>query len=417
MVDHDSGSPENTLSRRAVLATAGSVLASTAGCGGRTTETDYEPTAETYVYVDRDALEAIDSLAVEGEEPWASAYDRLLADADEALSLTPKSVVDDGAPGWDDPHRFGLSDSRHDYRVAITMSEAVRDTGLAFWFTGDSRYARTCIDLIDHWCLDEETRMKPNAESVGGVNIEQWITIPAFWYGASFVRGHPYWTDGSGDREAAFRQWVRDYIASIAPPGYDQQNNIWAWRIQTIAGAGSYLDDDDLFERGLEMWQSGRPWADYNTGDDPRRGPRGSLQLELARDDGFTYQVYGTKALTMTAEIARTHGIDLYGYNAPTDPASGSTLRKIYEFMLPFVTDPSSWKWGTGTDGVTDADRMEIASVYELAYSQWQDPDYLDVVRRYGRPAYDARILGHVTLTHGNRFAYAGSPTPTTSGA
>lgn len=436
MSEHGPGSGARRTTRRSLLAAVGGAVAATAGCGGRLTgspdtdtdtdersasdtderthtDVDYRPSTDTYVYVSRTALEAIRSKVEQGVDPWATAFEGLRSAASDALSLDPVSVVDDGAPKWDDPHRFGISESRHDYRAAMTMSDAVRATGLAFWLTGDDAYARKCIDLVDHWCLAPETRMVPNAEPAsGGVSIEQWITMPALWYGASLVRGHPYWTDGGTDREAAFEQWVRDYVASIPDPGYDQRNNIWAWRIQTIAGAGSYLDDDEIFDRGIEMWRNRRPWRDYNTGNRSKSRPRGSLQLELNRDDGLAYHVYGVKALTMTAVIARQHGIDLYSYNAPTDPEQGSTLRKMYDFMLPYVKDPSSWKWGKGSNGLTNTEKENIVSVYELAYSEWEDPAYLDVIEQYGRPAYDSYVLGHVTLTHANRFAYAGS-TPT----
>ena len=364
-----------------------------------------------YVYASRAQLEAVAREVRADREPWASAYEKQIRDADRALEMQPKSVVDDGAPDWEDPHRAGFDDERHDYGAAIDMTTAVRDTALAYWFTRRDAYARRAIDLLAHWCLDPETRMKPDADMANsGTFVELFVTIPKLWYGAALVRGHSYWTERDDrDLEAAFREWVRAFVDSIPDPGYYQYNNHWAWRIATIAGAASYLDDEKRLERALCMWRGEceteahgkdkpRPWNQY------RRDKDGSgyLKRELARNDGFSYHVYGTKALMMTAEVARHRGVDLYGFNAPTDPGDGSTLRKIFDFMKPFMESPSTWEWGTGSDDLTNSETDNAAALYELAYSRWADDTFIEVVESFGRPAYDFWLLGWVTLTHGS---------------
>ncbi|WP_276271745.1 alginate lyase family protein [Haloarcula litorea] len=356
-----------------------------------------------YVFVSDEQLRGIRERLAAEAEPWHSGYGSLYGSAEAALSMDPRSIVDDGAPRWDDPHRFGEDEDRHDYRAAMEMTAAARDTALAYRFSDEDRFARRSIDLISHWCLDEETRMKPVAKDLwAGPAISLWITIPDFWYAASLLRGHPHWRDGGVDREAEFRSWVRSFVDSIEDPGYFQYNNIWAWRIQTLASAAVYLRDEALFDSALEMWRAERNWRDYR-----RKGEGiGALRKELNREDGFSYHVYGMKALTMTAEIARHQGIDLYGYNAPTDPADGSTLRKLYRFMLPYLADPDSWRWGLGNNGLVDYERRGFASLYELAYSRWADREFREVVGLVGRPVSDGRLLGCTTLTHGNLFEF-----------
>ncbi|WP_436926274.1 alginate lyase family protein [Halosimplex amylolyticum] len=372
-----------------------------------------EPPTENYVYVSERQLREVADRVSDGESPWKPAYDKAIWDADKALNMSPKSVVDDGAPQWDDPHRFGATDDRHDYSVAIDMTTAVRDTALAYWFTDDDEYAERSIDLLYHWCLDPETKMKPDGDMANnGTEVELMITIPKLWYGASLLRGHPYWTEKTDrDLESAFESWVDSFVGSLADPGFYQYNNQWAWRIATIAGAASYLGDEERLEHAFCMWRGQcetaahgkdkpRPWNQYRKDDDAK----GYLKRELARHDGLNYHMYGMKALTLTAEIGRHHGVDLYGYNAPTDPGDGPTLKKLFDFMVPYLQSPSKWEWGTGSDGVDSFEIGNYASLFELAYSRWEDPAYLDVVRSLERPAYDFWILGWTTLTHGNWF-------------
>lgn len=367
----------------------------------------------SYIYVSRAQLEAVAERVRNGDAPWRSAYKRAMKDADKALNFSPRGVVDDGAPTWDNPHRFGTDKERHDYRAALKMTTAVRDAALGYWFTGEDRYAERAIDLLYHWCLKPETYMEPNADIANNSTaIEVKVTMPKLWYGASLLRGHPYWKEKTArDLETEFKQWVETLIGSLPDPGYYQFNNHWAWRIATIASAASFLNDQELLDRAFCMWRGRcetaaygkdrpRPWSQYRQQSDDE----GHLKRELARKDGLTYHVYGTKALVMTAEIARHHGVDLYSYNAPTDPESGSTLKKLFNFMVPYLKSPSTWKWGVGSNGLSNTEKENYAALFELAYSRWQDSKYLEVVRTVGRPAYDFWMLGWTTLTHGNWF-------------
>lgn len=436
--DTDVSRPLERPGRRSVLRATAAALAALSGCSSRdgtadrerrlaTPETEIVDTVkrtpsqvqtateadpiEQCVYVTNTQLAAVKAKVEAEQDPWYAGYRKLLPAAKGALGSELASVTDDGAPRWNDPHQFGYDESRHDYRVALDMTSAVRDLALAHWFTGEDRYAEGCIDRIYHWCLNEETRMNPVAKNVwAGASIALWITIPDLWYGASLIRGHPYWREKTGrDLEAAFEEWVRSFVETMEEPGYDQHNNIWSWRIQTIAGAADYLQDKDLFDRAIELWRGERNWKDYQ-----KRGEgKGALTKELQRTDGFAYHVYGVKALTMTAEIARHRGIDLYGFNAPTDPGEGSTLKKLYLFMVPYIKNPKTWKWGVGDDGVSSYDRQAFASLYELAYSHWQEPSFRDVISVVGRPVHDGRLLGWTTLTHGNLFALDGCRQPT----
>ena len=448
----DDGGSDNARSRRSVLAFLASGTAGLTGCFGvgsggesqRPTPLETEltgtptstsgthsnsrtgrqsptptptltpvPSRDHYVYVGHDELKAVAERVRDGRKPWVNAYTRAIRDADEALEMEARSVVDDGAPNWDDPHRFGKDENRHDYHAAIDMTTAVRDTALAYWFTGQDEYAERAIDLLYHWCHDPETRMKPDGNMAdNNTGIELFVTIPKLWYGAAFLDGHPYWTEKTGDDlEATFADWVGSFVSSIPAPKYYQYNNIWAWRIATLASAASYLDDQSRLEKAFCMWRGKcetvahdkerpRPWSQYR----PSLSGKGYLKRELAREDGFGYHVYGMKALTMTAEVARQHDVDLYGYNAPTDPGDGSTLRKLFEFMSPYMKLPSRWQWGKGSDSVTNFEMKTYASVFEIAHSLWESPEYLDVVRSAGRPTYDIRHLGWTSLTHANRF-------------
>ena len=92
-----------------------------------------EPAPDSFnaVLISPQRLAAIKAKIKAGEEPWTSAYQRLLRDANAALSSRPRSVVDNGGPaaGGNDRHKFGTDHptatraDRHDYSAARQHGE------------------------------------------------------------------------------------------------------------------------------------------------------------------------------------------------------------------------------------------------------------------------------------------------------
>jgi hypothetical protein len=395
------------MKRRTYLATASGALAGSAGClGGGRNDTNY-------VFTSHRELAAVSRFARNGDEPWASAWEALKRDADRALAAPMRSVVDD-----DGDHEFTLDDNaRHDYRAAQEMGTSARDTALAYFVSGEDRFARRAIDAIHHWMLAADTHMAPVGGSGPGGNPEQFITLPRFWYAASLVRDHPHWQtkssempwrDGSAnDAEAAFQRWVRDYTENVEN---DYQNNIYV-RWQVCEGSAYvYLEDETSFERLVERYKGEQTWNDYNdcTTDRP-----GTFEREIHRSDPFSYQLVRMKAHMQFCEVARHRGYDLYSYTAPTDSCDGSTLRNALDAMIPFVRDPSRWEYlGKRIDdeGLEGTREHIIPSVYELAFSRWRDDRFREVIDVVStRPITDERVLGWVTFTHGNLFALSDS--------
>lgn len=400
---------------------------------GSTEENDGEAESESkqYVFVDRERLEEQKRRVRAGKQPWKEAHGSLMQRAKRAAGRSLLSVQDDDG----DPD-FASENDRHDYRNAIKMSGAARDCGLAYWFTGKDRYARCAVEILHHWTLDNRNYMKPTVEiEKNSTTIEQHITIPAFLYAAAFVRGHAAWSDYDGskpwesgaeaDAEAAFAEWVRDRHATFEPsqPSWCEYNNKWAWRIADRAATAAYLGDDQKVKKAGRMFRARaettcpdgstrlRPWNDFKNGDGPHAyggsaspADHAYFKHELSRESAFGYTAYNLKAFATAAAVFEAYdGRDLWSFHAPQDDHPGSSLHKAFDWFADYVQDRSAWRWnasGTAVDG--DAVR-EATSAYELAYARWGD--FQKVLTNpdgaAGRPYWDGRLLGPVTLTHG----------------
>jgi hypothetical protein len=375
-----------------------------------TTDGERSPTpiGEPSTFLSDAQIASVSEKLAEREQPWWRGYRSLLEDAKETLGVSPMSVVDDGAPTADTrANQFGTNcvggecESRYDYMAALRMSRWMRTLAHAFRFSGRDEFARGAINLLHHWFVAPETRMASSGNNHGETPfaIQLHITIPAMIYAASLVEAHQHWDELEGDGRRILREWIRQYLKDLEKGSNRNdyrgviENNIYAWWLAARGTAATYLGDSKSFGRVVEDWKANGL---------EQVQPDGGLEYEKQRTDGLFYSIYAMKALFMTAELARQHDEDLYGYPDGDEPV----LRRMCDYHVPYVLEPRRWKWGLGEEGrLTDGEFEEAASVYELAYSAWQDDSHAKVIRSYGRPVYDRRYLGWITLTHGDRFA------------
>ena len=383
-----------------------------------------EPVAPStsYVFVSESQLQKQKQRVDDGKWPFGKAYNRFMNRADKALNASLRSVTDDSGDDYG-PHRFeARTNNRADYRAAVKMSEVARDCGLAYWFTGQDKYAEKVVDVVHHWFLKDRTYMIPKS-SIPKANgtIRQFIWIPSFLYGASFVRNHYRWGryDGSrpwdggdsGDAESAFKHWVRDWQSTLrdSEPDWCIKNNRWPWRIANRAAIAAYLADDDLMTTAKRMYcaeirndcAKHRHWASWTRVD----GNEGYFSVELLRDDAFDYTSYFLLGCaTCCTAFEAWDGTDLWSFTGTNDDDGGATLRKACNWSELKKATTNRWSWSRDADGVniSDGDIEQTASLYELAHARWNEFDnQINNSDVGGRPHWDRRLLGPITLTHG----------------
>lgn len=352
------------------------------------------------VFLTEQEISAIRSRVAHRAEPWFSLHRQLIVVADAALALPPQTVVGKGQqPASGNQHDYwttrpyaGTGDGvinplndRTDYKSAIRFSDAVRDLALAYRMTGEPRYARKAVALIETWMVDPSTRMTPRFTTTNS-RIELAVTMPAAFYALDLLWDYPGWDDSA--KQAAI-DWVRRFGHASNAWRAEKANNFENWRVVVAASAGVVSGDGELAAGAFTEWQEllGR-----------QMDRQGRLVEELDRTKSLSYSVYALKAMAISAEIAKRQGVDLYGYS----DGRGRSLEKGFDFHAPYLVHPSSWPW----QQIAPPDHGD-ASVYELAYAFKNKRIYLDVLEAYGRPIEENRILGPVTLTHG-RLSPAG---------
>ncbi|MCF6324799.1 MAG: alginate lyase family protein [Gammaproteobacteria bacterium] len=369
--------------------------------------------------INPDELAAIKAKIAKNLEPWKSAYDQLLIQADSVLQDDRDfSVIFGGVNRCSVPVRAfctmpsptGTPNQYDAVEAARPVGIAIRDLGMAYAFSGDAKYAERLVELVRIWATDPITGMIPRIYA-NQDRIELFPTMSGVIYGVDLAWNYPGWDLAE---KTAFKAWVQAFgesAISLSP----SNNNFENWRNAFLSVAGAFTNDQVLMDAAFQNFRNAIPGQIVNeysvnaglmTQEYERSSSTHDRSTSHSKWGGLGYSMFAIHAMTMTAEIARQQGVDLYNY---TVPSTGAGLKLALDTHAPYLIDPDLWPWGQGRDIVA----TDGIGAYELAYSVWEDSAYLEVVERWGRPmGMNIWALGAVTLTHANRFELSFTPVP-----
>lgn len=347
------------------------------------------------MYLNNNEIETIKEKIRSNQQPWRSAYDKFMStDVSEAMDAQIQSVTF-GGPNhpsgdqhyyWSDtPYTsdgvFDPNADRTDYYAAIKLGKSVRALGLAYALTGESKYADKAIKLINGWTIDDSTKMYTKVTKYETF-IEIRITMPGVFYGADLIWNYPNWKSSDKD---AFKEWTRDMMQSVKDyqtPGNEERFN--HWRFLFLASGAIITEDSDTLQNVFDQWKPHLSESMKTTGE---------IYPESQRTRGLAYSLYALNGMMQIAEIARHYGRDFYSYQT----SDGKGLEKAFDFHAkysPYGNAQEVWPYKE-----IRPDLVEYA-LYEIAYSQYKKSTYKDIIVKIGRPMYEKRNMGPITLTH-----------------
>ncbi|OLB78805.1 MAG: hypothetical protein AUI14_12045 [Actinobacteria bacterium 13_2_20CM_2_71_6] len=301
-----------------------------------------------------------------------AAYSRLKKDADAALKTGPWAVTDKSqkppsgdrhdyysqAPYWwpgpqgcpyvqRDGERNPDVDKISDHAERDAAWTAIRDLALAWFYTGNAKYAQRAELDARVWFLNRATRMNPNMTfaqtipcdtSVRGTGIiEASETLPQLLDGLAVLdSGAPGWT--SADRNG-MRAWLTSFLGWLrnSPQGTDEtaaKNNHGTYKDLLDSSIAFYIGQTSLAKSIVNGAKAGRI--------DTQIEADGRQPLELARTRSWHYSNFNATALCQLAATGERLGVDLWGYTNP----KGGSIRKAVDFLIPAAEHGRS-AWST----------------------------------------------------------------------
>lgn len=362
-----------------------------------------------------------------GDATLQPALARLRASADSVLGLEPIAVTDKKRllPPTNDPHDYfslspywwpdstkpdGLPYIRRD---GVTNPESKRDLdqprvhqlgdrvqrlALAYYFTGEDKYAEAAARQIRTWFLDPATRMNPHlrfAQLVRGNPRERGSgIIDARWFievvdAVGLIQDSKRW---SAQDQQALQQWFATYLKWLleSPNGAHERvakNNHGSWYAAQTAAYALFSGDTAQARSIIE-------------GVKERIGkqimPDGSQPEELARTRSYHYSFFNSEALSRVAEMGRHVGVDIWNYRAPT----GGSLRVAINHAAKYVGRERDWP-GTQLNAM-EPDLM--LSVLRRARAALNEPAYAAAIERIPAEARgrDRSALLYPMLSNGH---------------
>ncbi|TPG59316.1 alginate lyase family protein [Ewingella americana] len=319
-----------------------------------------------------------------------AAYQQLLKTADNALGKPNLSVTDKGmtppsgskhdylslsAYWWpDDSKPDGLPWIRKDGKVnpaskndqsdgvrLADFTARVQNLTLAWYFSGEQKYADKAASLMRAWFIDPQTRMNPNlnfAQGVPGIAAGRNAGVLDGRYFSTrivdsvvLLHGNPAWKAAD---EQALREWMTEYLTwlqgnKIAKKESRTENNHGNWYVTQVAGIAWYLDQPQVIKQMVTLMKSKL---------DVQLMPDGTQPAELARTRSFHYSYFDLQAISLMAILAQKNGIDLWNYQTP----QGGSVIKSLNFMAKYTDDGQPWPYKT-------IDRISVRPVPLLSWA------------------------------------------------
>lgn len=324
------------------------------------------------ITMDQKYLDYAKKRVAQNDPALKPAFDKLVNDANAALGVAPESVTykklvpPSGnkadymslAPyWWPDPSQPGglpylLKDGQFNPSAKNGDTDSVRmqqmclsaqTLSLAYFFTGEARYAQKAGEVIRTWFLDQKTRMNPN------LNFGQAVMGRVDGRGIGLIDTRNFWmvTDAAqliaptgvlSARETAelktwfkeFSRWMRE--SELGQDELNQHNNHGTFYDMQVANYALFAGDLTLakrtVQRAMELRIRGHIALD------------GKLYAELERATPFHYVAFDLDAMTNIARYAEQVGLDAWASSEKT-----RSLRNGINFMAQYAAKPQAWPY------------------------------------------------------------------------
>jgi hypothetical protein len=215
--------------------------------------------------------------------------------------------------------------------------EGVFQLALAWYYTGDPRYATQAEVFVRHWFLDPASLMHPN------MNFAQGIPCAATGRGTGIIDasapyvgdlvdglaildlGAPGWSSAD---QMGIRDWLNQFLTWLLTSPIAAQeampttrNNHETWYDSAVASLGVYLGQMSATMGAL---QDGMALVDLQI------QSNGAMPLELARTTAWHYSNYNGHALCRLAEVGAQVGVNLWAHVNP----SGASITTAIDYMI-----------------------------------------------------------------------------------
>jgi hypothetical protein len=346
-----------------------------------------------------DHLAEIKKKVQQKDKPTLQLIDSLQKRADALLSMKPVSVMDKAftpvsgnkhdymsqAPyfWYDSTKPNGIPYMRRDgvrnpeiYKITDRsylgdLENATRILSLAWYFTGEEKYAQKSAELLLTWFLNDDTKMNPNLEygqAIPGVNtgrgigIIETVALTGIADAAGLLIGSKSWTEANNK---SLQQWYSQYLNWLltSKNGKDEhkaKNNHGTWYYAQAIDFALFTGDKT---KALQLVEESKKRLDSQL------TKEGKQPLELERTNGLGYSTMNLRGWFTVATLAEKTGVDLWRYQTSQSVGISTALN----WLAPYAMGEKTWEY----QQISKYNKSEIYPLLLQAADKFKDPGYL----------------------------------------
>jgi len=386
----------------------------------KATQTETKP---QLIFLSEERLEKVKSLIEKKDQYFTEPYDLLIAGANEELTKVPNPVTNktQAPPSGDKhdymsiaPYRWPNPETEDGFPWIVRDGEInpmsrgndtdkVRLSGMfgglsklsmAYYFSGEVKYADKAKSILKTWFIDDATKVNPHINFGQGIpgevdgrraGIIEWRSISTVINTIQLLQSDGLWSE---EEMKVLNTWLTDYYAWLKTSqlGIDNdnglQNHSTCYDYQMV-GLARYLGlEADAISR-LEAAKIKRIEAQFT--------PEGKQPREIGRTKSIHYCSMNLRVMTFVAEMGMPLGVDLWNYTS----ADGKSMKNAFEFLQPFAEGKEKWTYKQITEGgVEKAIEDELKPLFSIASTI------------YGEALIEPGAMAHQNLSYMDKLLY-----------
>jgi len=250
------------------------------------------------------------------------------------------------------------------------LENASRVLSLAYYFTGDNKYADKAASLLRHWFLNEATKMNPHleyAQAIPGINTGRGIgiietrTLMGIADAVGLLEGSSSWTKAD---TKAMQDWYTKYLDWLltSKNGKDEhaaKNNHGTWFYAQAIDLALFTDNKIL---AIKLAEESKIRLDSQL------TKEGEQPLELDRTNGLGYSTFNLQAWFDVSKLAEQVGVDILNYKT----SKGSSIRTALDWLTPYALGEKKWTY----QQIVEYNKEEIYSLLLQAGNRFEKSNY-----------------------------------------
>ena len=272
-----------------------------------------------------------------------------------------------------------ITSKRFDQNSRVKFIQNIQTLALAYFFTGQDRYASHAGKLARTWFVNPETRMNPNlnfSQAVPGLEegrcfgIIEFSRIGYVLDAISLIKHSPCWESKD---QSALEQWLGEYLnwlqtSKLGVKEGNTLNNHATWYDVQVAHIALFLGKDSFARDVINNVKNKRIATQIDS--------LGRMEQELLRTRSFSYTIMNCNAFLVLAGLGEYVDVDLMAYESP----EGGSIVGCIDFWAPYTDSSKKWPFQQITPAFNEKGMTTIVENLRRAYYYTNNKTYKNYI-------------------------------------